>query len=530
MSETKRTFVSVSETNDWIVDRISFLKAKLDERQAALCTRLQEIGAELDSRGARELSEELDKLRLFRNQTVSLFGESTQNISVIDSKILTLENQISELELSQSNDVTDLISVSWGEEEINQLISILGTISLTLQVPDKSPKVIQSTFSPQQDPQPKSLPPPPPISAKPSGPPPKKPNRIHIPHPPSKNSYSDYVIDSPLEQSDEYVIPDTIIEECLPKQPLDASVVEYEEMIPSGRYEEIEELPEDERAKLDREGVPRKYPKHPLFTRCPEGSGEGFIMKPKTVCVNPTSGNLYVAEKGNNRVQVLSRNGEHLKFFSDKNNKISNPYGICYANEHVYVTQSTLNCVYVFTPSGVFSKKFGREGSGEGKFSLPSCLVSVPPKRLIYICDTGNNRVQVFDYSNNFIKVLGAGQLLKPVDVACDTISNIVVLDRGPKCLHVFGQSGDLLYNTIPFSLHKEISNPLFLTLGPRDEVFLSDYARNCVFVFSSDGAMKGKIGGEGVLVEPRGLTFDTRGRLLVLSCNHSGGLLYFDL
>ena len=528
-----RTFPSVSRTKDWIIDRVACIKSRLDERQNILCVRLQEIGAELDSKGSRELTEELDKLRLFRQQTVSHFGESTQNISVIDSKISDLENRISELELTSSDDVTDKISVTWGEEEINRLISTLGIIALTVKSSDKSPKVTPCPVSP--------LRPLPPVAPKPSGSPPKKPSRDHVsyvppvPLSPSKASLSEYVldsVDSSLEQSDnDYVIPTSGVEGYYTMTPLDTSVVQYEEMAPpSLRYEEIGDLPEEERTRLDREGVSKKYPRHPLFLRCPEGTSEGCIMKPKTICVSPTTGNLYVAEKGNNRVQVLTPNGEHLKFFSDKTVKMSNPYGVCYANDHVYVTQSTLHCVYVFTPGGVFYKKFGKEGGGDGRFSLPSSLAPLPPKQLIYICDTGNNRLQVFDYSNNFVKVLGAGQLLRPVDVSCDTISNIVVLDRSPKCLHVFAQSGDLLYSCVPFSLHKEISNPLFLTLGPGDQMFLSDYARNCVFVFSSDGAMRGQIGGEGVLVEPRGLAFDSRGRLLVLSCNPSGCLHYFDL
>ena len=133
MGELTRTFVSVSETKDWIVDRISTLKSKLDDRQSALCRRLEEMGAELDSGGARGLSEELDKLRLYRQETVSLFGESTQNISVIDGKISDLENRISE---------QDKISVSWGGEELNKLISSLGDIVLTPHTPPKSTPVL----------------------------------------------------------------------------------------------------------------------------------------------------------------------------------------------------------------------------------------------------------------------------------------------------------------------------------------------------------------------------------------------------
>ena len=296
---------------------------------------------------------------------------------------------------------------------------------------------------------------------------------------------------------------------------------------PSHNYEEIDL--ED----LIPEKIQKKqFPRFPTLSRCPEGAGKCQIMKPKAVCVSRTNGTLFVAEKGNSRVQVFSPSGEHLSFFVDKpgSNRMNNPYGICIANNYVYVTQSSSHCVHYYTLTGAFVKKFGKEGTSAGKFKLPSNITANPSKKQLYICDTGNDRVQAFDFGHSFCKHFGLGQLLKPVDIEIDSGGRIVVLDRGPKCIHVFSQSGEMLFSLIAFAVYHQVINPLFFTLSKDDEIFLSDYARNCVFVFSMDGALKGQIGEDGVFSEPRGLAFDNSGRLVVVSCNHTACLQFFDM
>ena len=306
--------------------------------------------------------------------------------------------------------------------------------------------------------------------------------------------------------------------------PLEKSSIPYE---PDHSYEiiDLEDLlPE----KLQK----KQFPRFPTLSRCPEGAGKCQIMKPKAVCVNRTNGTLFVAEKGNSRVQVFSPSGEHLSFFVDKpgSNRMNNPYGICIANNYVYVTQSSSHCVHYYTLTGAFVKKFGKEGTSDREFKLPSNITANPSKKQLYICDTGNDRVQAFDFGHSFCKHFGLGQLLKPVDIEIDSGGRIVVLDRGPECIHVFDQSGEKLFSLIAFDTYHQVINPLFFTLNKEDEIFLSDYGRNCVFVFSMDGALKGLIGVNGVFSEPRGLVFDNSGRLVVMSCNHTACLQFFDM
>jgi DNA-binding beta-propeller fold protein YncE len=61
----------------------------------------------------------------------------------------------------------------------------------------------------------------------------------------------------------------------------------------------------------------------------------------------------------------------------------------------IYVADTLNNRVQVFNPSGVFQYAFGSLGSGNGQFNNPSGI-AVGGGGNIYVADTFNNRVQVF--------------------------------------------------------------------------------------------------------------------------------------
>ena len=72
------------------------------------------------------------------------------------------------------------------------------------------------------------------------------------------------------------------------------------------------------------------------------------------------------------------------------------PYGIAVGSGgNIYVADTGNNRVQVFDPSGVFQSTFGSFGSGNGQFSDPYGI-AVGSGGNIYVADTGNSRVQVF--------------------------------------------------------------------------------------------------------------------------------------
>jgi len=89
-----------------------------------------------------------------------------------------------------------------------------------------------------------------------------------------------------------------------------------------------------------------------------------------------------------------------------------------------------------------FQYKFGRKGEGEGEFNEPCCL-SVNKAGHLMVCDSGNNRVQVFELSGKFIakfgtKGSGIGEFNCPISTAVLSDGRIVVTDTSNNRIQIF--------------------------------------------------------------------------------------------
>ena len=125
------------------------------------------------------------------------------------------------------------------------------------------------------------------------------------------------------------------------------------------------------------------------------GEGRGEFNKPHDVKFD-TAWNMYVAEWGNERVQVLDTSGQFIRAFGQEGEgKLSRPSGLHIVDKYVYVSDFSGHCIVVYETSGQFVTSFGRRGRNEGEFAGPFCITSCTDG-FIYVCDAGNNRVQVF--------------------------------------------------------------------------------------------------------------------------------------
>jgi RHS repeat-associated protein len=126
------------------------------------------------------------------------------------------------------------------------------------------------------------------------------------------------------------------------------------------------------------------------------GSGNGQFFDPQSVAIS--EGNVYVADRGNNRVEELSSAGKYLNKFGEKgtgNGQFSAPFGISTnpANNNLYVTDRENNRVEEFTPSGSYLLTFGSTGSGTGQFSSPKGD-AINSSSEVYVVDSMNNRIE----------------------------------------------------------------------------------------------------------------------------------------
>ena len=125
------------------------------------------------------------------------------------------------------------------------------------------------------------------------------------------------------------------------------------------------------------------------------GKGRGEFGAPHDVQFD-TAGNMYVAELGNGRVQVMDTSGQFIRSFDQEGEgKLRRPSGLHIVDKYVYVSDFYGDCIVVYDTLGQFVTSFERPGRNEGEFRGPFCITSCADG-FIHVCDTCNNRVQIF--------------------------------------------------------------------------------------------------------------------------------------
>ncbi|HEX5308014.1 MAG TPA: 6-bladed beta-propeller [Solirubrobacteraceae bacterium] len=168
------------------------------------------------------------------------------------------------------------------------------------------------------------------------------------------------------------------------------------------------------------------------------GSGSGEFYELKGIAVD-TSGNIWVADHGNNRIQEFGSAGEFLQAFGTAGSgagQLDGPVGVAYAGEHLWLTESVTDRVQEFSTSGSYlGGHFGKEGTGTGEFLAPTGIAVDSRNGDFYVADRENHRVQEFNSSGSYVTSFGtsgtgAGQFVEPRGVVVSA-GNVYVTDWG---------------------------------------------------------------------------------------------------
>jgi len=265
------------------------------------------------------------------------------------------------------------------------------------------------------------------------------------------------------------------------------------------------------------------------------GSSDGTFSTPTGVAID-NAGNIYVVDSGNYRVSKFSATGAYIGSIGN----VTQSQGSCATGiTNGWCTVGNLQMSY-FTSSSLL-----------GGFNSPGGI-AVDSSGNLYVADTGNNRIQMFNsagvaqgaigYSSSasgtctaglstgwctgstFAATTGNGGFSGPIGVALDSSGNLYVADTGNHRIEKFSTTGAFQGSlgwvstaggagcTTPgipttgwctstaagFSSNSNIGglhSPHGITLDTSGNIYVADYGNNRVQAYTSSGAVTGASG-----------------------------------
>ncbi|NPA16110.1 MAG: 6-bladed beta-propeller, partial [Aquificae bacterium] len=166
--------------------------------------------------------------------------------------------------------------------------------------------------------------------------------------------------------------------------------------------------------------------------------GGGVIIRPTGLAINDKKGWLYISDTVRNKIFVVSLKGKKL----------------------------------VMT--------IGKAGTGKGEFNRPT-YITVDRKGNLYVADSLNARIQIFDKNGKFVRAFGErgttiGTFSNPRGVAVDSDGNIYVSDTLLSAVQIFNSKGQLLLVIGHYGTDRgEFAFPEDISIDRSDYIYISD-------------------------------------------------------
>ncbi len=234
-----------------------------------------------------------------------------------------------------------------------------------------------------------------------------------------------------------------------------------------------------------------------------------------------TTGNVFIVDRQNHRIRKVNALGTITTVVGTgtpsyggdggpaTSAQLNAPVGVHVTNDgRLYIGDNGNDRVRLVTidttPLPPFSFMFGSSGASTGQFSLPDGIVTDSAGN-IYVSDSGNQRIQKFDSSGNFLLAWGSlgtgnGQFAYPAGIAIDSSDNIYVSDNNNHRVQKFTSSGAFVWNIgknggdgTAGTGNGEFSNPNDVATDDAGNVYVADWLNLRVQLFTSGGVFISK-------------------------------------
>ena len=231
-------------------------------------------------------------------------------------------------------------------------------------------------------------------------------------------------------------------------------------------------------------------------------AGSGRLAIPIGITV-ARDGRVFVTDTAQDRVFVYS--GKKFVTALGKTGELQSPSGVALdeARGLIYIVDSRKHMVLVYSLKDYTKiREFGQRGGGPGEFNFPT-NITVDSDGKVYVVDTANFRIQIFDPEGKYLKTIGAlgdspGSLARPKGIGVDSEGHIYVVDTAFQNFQIFDQEGNVLlfvggagFGPGKFAL------PAGLAIDAQDRIYVVDQMPATLQIFQYLADKGGKIQGQ---------------------------------
>ena len=274
----------------------------------------------------------------------------------------------------------------------------------------------------------------------------------------------------------------------------------------------------------------------------------GGFNNPTDVAVSTSSGSsgdVYVADAFNMRVQQFTNTGTWVSMWGSRLPQLNGQYALDYPrgvaidpkNGNVWVNDTRSGYIKEYTSNGTFISEFGGQGQANGQFYYSSGI-AVGPTGNIYVTDTDNDRLQVLTQTGHEVagfpvpcgSGFSAGGAAGCTGVTVDAAGNIYAAAPEKGVVYVFNSAGALIGTIGATAPEGTLGEPWDVALVG-STLYVTESTNNRVSEFNVAavagpypylGNFGGPGAGNGKFNRPLGLTVDAAGNIYVVDYGHS--------
>jgi tripartite motif-containing protein 71 len=241
-------------------------------------------------------------------------------------------------------------------------------------------------------------------------------------------------------------------------------------------------------------------------------------------------GNIYVLDTGNSRVQKFDRAGKFVtqwgspgegdgQFSFNREGDVAGDI-IVDTTGNVYIADNANHRVQKFDGDGKFLAKWGSEGADEGQFMSVFGL-GVDAEGNVFVADPYSYAIQKFDGQGKFLlkwggKGTGDSKFNGPVDVAVDKQGYVYVNDFLNGVIQKFDGKGNFVANfSLPPIENRSVA-PVQMIVDQQDNMIVTDPNNYRIVKFDPDGKVLMAWGNRDSFNQPWSVAVDEAGNIYV--------------